>query len=322
MKQIRIVILGDWGSYLSYFLMGSMEGAIRNEVWCRPVDLFQSINKIRKQIMWFKPDIIVTHCIFAKRFEEIGVLDLLSEFKEKGIKIFYHMGDARSVPRYPNDISKYIDFCLINHGLTKEFSKIWKVPCYQWPYMSLYQRSFGNENKDFKYDVIFTGRLNKGHLHHGFRTDFIEKLQERIKVKVFPNEKYGNTRFETAEVAVSANAVLGVQMGLDIPMYIDVRPFQYIGAGALYFHDRCDVMRAFFQPGYHYVEYERGEVKDFLDKYNYYVKKYPKKGKRIREQGFQFCQTFHSTKERVGFILDVFQNSKVKNLIYLKDLPV
>ena len=55
MKQLRIATLGDWNNYLSYFLMGTMEGAVRNGAWFRPVSLFgQSLEQIEDQIFFFK----------------------------------------------------------------------------------------------------------------------------------------------------------------------------------------------------------------------------------------------------------------------------
>ena len=324
MKQYRIVTLGDWHGYYSYFLYGTMEGAIRNGAWHRPVYLFQNkLENVLAQMLWFKPHLIFCHMIFNRRpHDPEKVLDMLKLLKYKtGCKVAYHMGDARTQPRYIGDISRGVDFVLMNHGMLKEFSKTWNVPTYHWPYFCFYQKEIMYKEEEFRKPVIFTGALNTGGVHR-FRSLFIKDLKKRIDVEIYPNASVGNTRFMTAEVSSSADCVLGVQMEEDIPLYLDVRPFQYPGAGALFFHDESEAMKQFFKPNFHYVRYRRGDINDFVKKYEYYVKKNPEKGDKIRKQGFEFCQAYHSTKERVRYAMDIAEGKKVTNRIYLKDLPV
>ena len=114
MKQIRICGLGDYNNYYSYFLYGVMEGAIRNGCWFRPVSLSgQSLKDVESQLFWFKPDAILCHGIFGKDADK--KLEMLNRLRKRGIVIFYHMGDAKQTPRYPKDISKYVDFVLMNN---------------------------------------------------------------------------------------------------------------------------------------------------------------------------------------------------------------
>jgi len=328
MKQLRAVILGDFANYLSYFTYGALEGAIRCGVWTRPVYLFnQTLDKIESQIDFMKPHFILMHCVF-NRFPPGGnlkthphyreqVFDLLRKIKKKyGTKIIYHMGDARTEPRYSYDISDFIDFALINHNLTKKFSDIWKIPCFHWPYMCLYQCTISDQDSKFKCVLAFTGLLGDNE-HHFSRNQFIQKLRDKLNIKIFPNQETGNTRFQTADLASSAKAVLGYQMGKNIPLYLDVRPWQYIGAGALYFHDKCDAMDYFFEDNKHYVSYERDDIDSFMEKYNYYIDKYPGKGNKIRGEGFLYCQKHHSTKERIQSVLNLLRD-KEYFLEYLK----
>ena len=63
------------------------------------------------------------------------------------------------------------------------------------------------------------------------------------------------------------------------------------------------------------------DVDDFLRKWNHYIVKHPEKGNEIRLEGFNFCQSYHSSKERMQFVIDIASGKKVKNRIYLKDLP-
>jgi hypothetical protein len=142
---------------------------------------------------------------------------------------------------------------------------------------------------------------------HYDRTQFIDALSREIKVTLFPNKELGNSSFQTAELAASANAVLDVQMRADIPLYLNVRPYQYIGAGALFFHDRTEQIRHVFEEGNHFVGYETGDVESFMDGYRYYVNQQPHLADEIRRKGFEYCQKYHSTEERVKFVIDLLK---------------
>uniref|UniRef100_A0A6M3IH30 Putative glycosyltransferase n=1 Tax=viral metagenome TaxID=1070528 RepID=A0A6M3IH30_9ZZZZ len=299
-----------------------MEGAIRNGAWVRPVYLFQgNLGEVMMQIKWFKPHLILAHMLFNTKPHNIeDVLDMLCGLRRRGIKVVYHCGDAREEPRYKNKIDDVVDFVLLNHGLLDKFSKIWNVPTYHWPYPCLYQKGIADFDEEFKHPVVFTGQLSDAGVHSN-RTKFVKKLKEKIDVMVYPNSEIGNTRFLTAEVASSADTILGVQMERQIPQYMDVRPFQYIGAGALYFHDDCAQMREFFKSDKHFVEYKTGDVDDYIKKYEYYVEKHPDKGQKIRLEGFTFCQSFHGTADRIKYVMDIASGKEVENRIYLRDLP-
>ena len=131
-----------------------------------------------------------------------------------------------------------------------------------------------------------------------------------VGIKTFPTKETGNTRFQTAELASSANTVLGVQMGKNIKGYQDVRPFQYIGAGALYFHDKHESMDMFFDDKKHYVSYEANNTSDLIEKYNYYMND-RREYMKIRINGFNFCQKHHSTKQRVENIFRYFEGKEL-----------
>lgn len=327
MKQYRVVGLGDYHNYLSYFTYGIAEGAIRCGAWFRPVPLFgQSLGSVFDQIDFFKPHVIVAHMIFNRQPHNIGhVFEMLRNCRRKfGCKILYHAGDARTEPRYAGDVSDFLDGALVNHGLLEKFSGIWKIPCYHWPYSCLYQKDIADKHPLYVCDISFTGMLSnsQGHVHNE-RTLFIRKLIEKLrsKVKVFPNNETGNTRFQTAEMASSAKVILGVGMAEHIPLYLDVRPFQYIGAGAIYFHDDgSDVMEKFFVPWLHYVKYKKNSVEDFIEKFKYIEQLHNDPKFKLRESAFSFCQMYHSTKERFQFILDLVEEKKTKSCYYIEDV--
>jgi hypothetical protein len=289
-----------------------MEGAIRNGAWFRPIDLFtNSLDGIREQINFFKPHILFCHCIFNEKgsHKRDHVFQLLSELKKSGIFIFYHAGDARKVPRYPHDISGFVSAALCNTSMLKEYSDVWKIPCHRWPYPCLYQTEIiDHPVLEYACDLAFTGMLSDtpGHVHEE-RSKFVKAIRDAgIDIKIFPNEQTGNTRFQTAELARSAGAILSVQMGSDIPGYIDVRPFQYIGAGGLFLHDSGTSTEEFFNPGEHFLTYSHLDLSDIFIKLRY-IKEHPSDIARVRESGFRFCQEHHGTSKRVADAIRIFE---------------
>jgi spore maturation protein CgeB len=102
---------------------------------------------------------------------------------------------------------------------------------------------------------------------------------------------------------------LGIHQGHNIHGYLDTRPFQYCGAGALYFHDRNDAIEQFFQKGIHYVEYGKFNVEDFTEKFNYYQEN-KQAGKDIRRQAFEYCQKHHNSKVRIQQAIDTIEGRK------------
>lgn len=306
MKQLRIATIGDYSNYYSYFLYGTMEGSIRCGAWFRPIQLLGvDLKQVEEQINFFKPHILFSHCIFNARPEgwRENVLEILKKTRKRwGTFVCYHMGDARTNPRYPHDISSFVDLGLVNNMELNHWKGIWKIPCINWPYAALYQEQIAEKDKRFEYPLVFTGELsNQG--HHEERTNFISSLREKnIHVKIFPDSEFGNSRFMTAEISSSAKAVLGSQMGKEIFGYVDVRPFQYIGAGALFFQERHRNIDLFFEPYVHYVPYKENNISNFVEQYNRFAG-----DRKIRDIGFMFCQEIHSTKKRVEQVIKIYQ---------------
>jgi len=314
MKQIRIAILGKYTTYPSYFNIGVLEGAIRCGCSAFPIPLLpqSDLTYLKNQIDFYKPDILLCHCIFDKKpWNRDDLFQILRDTRKKwGTKIVYHCGDARKKPRFPHNISDICDLGLVNHAEHKGFSELWKIPAIHWPYGCMYQKDIADKQDRFKADIVFTGSLDFGE-HHKQRKEFLKQLSKRIQIKTYPDKKYGNSMFITPVVSSSAKGILGTQMGSDIDLYLDVRPFQYIGAGAIYFHENHKNIQSFFRDYIHYVPYELGNVDVFIRKFNQFNDK-----KCIREKGFEFCQKYHSTKERLRMILDFFDGKKLQN-IYL-----
>lgn len=310
----RIVCFGNWPQP-TYFTLGVMEGSILNGAWFRPVPIQNSLTEIQEFLRFVKPDMILSHMIFGQPYHPYErMYEILKQIKrEFGTRLIYHAGDARTEPRKPQPIDDLVDMALCNHNLLTEYENYWKVPCIHWPYGCLQQGVPAEKNNAFKRDWIFTGGTGNNK-HHSHRAEIIQKLKHRkVDILVLPEDdkKIINTMYFTPEIASSAKAILGSQMGTTIPLYQDVRPFQYIGAGALYFHDRHPNMDFFFEPGKHYVPYERGNIDNLLQQWKHYVVDHPREGEKIRRHGFQFCQTFHSVKERMKMVIDVFDGKEI-----------
>lgn len=323
-RPIRIAVLGDWDKYFSYFLNGMQEGAIRNGCWFRPLNIRSSWDTIKANIWEFRPDILGCHMIFSK--EPHGPEKHLEEFakfkKTLGTIIFYHAGDARREPRYTKDISRSIDFCLVNQTecLTK-FSNYWRVPCYYWPYGCLYQDKIAAVDSRFEHDLVFTGRLSAspGSIH-SHRTEFIGKLKELIPITIYPNKDYPDTKLLTAEISASSKAILGVCAGYDINGYMDVRPFQYPGAGAFLLQRKYKNMERVFIDKQHMVMFRDDEPEHFVDLYQGWMKK-SKEISEIRQTAFVFLQRHHSYANRVRDILNIVYGIHNNTKIFLEDVP-
>jgi hypothetical protein len=310
--QRRIATLGLWNSWFSYYLHCTLQGSILNGAFFRPLEIKRNPAIIEKEIDYFKPQIIFTHAIFQQDNEYILDLFNMLEIVRKrwNIKVVLQEGDPKFEPRFKEKINRIVDLALINNQFTEKFSTIWGIPCIYWPYFCMVQDSILEQNKYALADVAFSGNVSENrtenHVHYG-RKEFLDKIGKQFNVRIYPDNKIGNSRFYTPEVAASSKVVLGIHQGHNITGYLDTRPFQYIGAGALYFHDKAEIMEKIFKPGFHYVQYNRFDVKSFYDEYNYFVNKNPEEGNKIRQQGFEYCQKYHSSKVRIKFIIDVLE---------------
>lgn len=329
MKQLRIATIGDFQKWFSYYLMGITQGSILNGHLHYSIPIRQSVRDIEAQINYYKPHIIFGHMLFSENLtfmngEDYPISELhyiIRKMKRKwGIKVIAQEGDAKAEPRLPQPISDLIDLCLVNSKRYPRFSEVYQVPCIHWPYFALNQETISEKERRFRQHVVFTGNVTKrieGHLHHG-RHEFLEKLNNRVRLKIFPDAHTGNTRFCSAAIAASANAVLGIQHGFHVDGYLDTRPFQFCGAGGLYFHSDCDAIKQFFIPNYHYVPYEHMNADSFMEQYNRYMRDY-KRANLIRQQAFEYTQKYHTAKHRIQMALDALEGKELSK-IYIKDL--
>jgi hypothetical protein len=103
------------------------------------------------------------------------------------------------------------------------------------PYSSLVYETFGSYDPklDFKMPV-FTGSPTA----HVDRKKFIDSVKKIMPIKVISTMSKGDLRDRTLDLSASS-VILGLCTGYDVEGFFDVRPFQYLGAGA------CMIMRKF-----------------------------------------------------------------------------
>jgi spore maturation protein CgeB len=103
-----------------------------------------------------------------------------------------------------------------------------------------------------------------------------------------------HTLFRTPELAASADAVLGFgrpgRSG-----WLDVRVFQYTGAGAVLIHDDVG---GFLEPWVHYCPYSSGSVESVSDALDWISLK-PEESRKMRQRAFDYVQRNHSAEVRV-----------------------
>jgi len=330
-KQYRIATLGLSRTWFSYFQMGVSQGAFLNGHLHKLISLEQKIEYLEQELNYFKPHLVFCHAIFSESLkdhngeilEREALHETLAKQRHKwGFKVIYQEGDAKKHPRFPFVTTELIDLCLINSALYKSYEGILKVPCIHWPYFALNQEDITIPDNLYKHSIVFTGNTSPrgpSHLHYG-RAEFLDKLGKKIGLKLFPDSVVGNTRFCSQEIAAGTSVVLGINQGFDVPGYLDTRPWQYIGAGGLFFIDPSPAMDLFFEPNVHYVPYIRHDIDDVVEKHRYYMSENREAGNKIRAEGFAYVQAHHTSKHRVQMVIDIIEGKQPRYPIYLKEI--
>lgn len=147
------------------------------------------------------------------------------------------MQDARHEPRFAERLDGVFDLALVGQIQNiPKFQNYWNIPVYFFPYSSLTYQRIAPQNKNLAFnEPVFTGSPQA----HRDRSAFIAALQRIMPIRIFQTKSGNDLRDKNAELSSSAQCILGLCTGYDIGGYMDVRPFQYLGAGA------CMIMRKF-----------------------------------------------------------------------------
>jgi len=247
-------------------------------------------------------DYVFTHLSFHDIINVDKVLSIFSDIKsKKGTKFIHTCGDARVKDRYMDDISSAFHAAFVsNKDLQKNGSDSWKIPTFYCPYASLTYPEMGKYDPtlDFKMP-LFTGLYSA----HTDRKHFITKIKKIMPIKIIETQSGNDLRHRTLDVSRS-NVILGLCTGYDIDGFIDVRPFQYMGAGALMIARKFKGMDEVIPDDLYYSfdSYDDAEV----------VKNHWKRieftGDEIlnkkREQIFKYMQQNHSSKVRIKWVME------------------
>ena len=317
---MKIAILGKWHRYPSYFLHGSLEGAIQNGHQVMGIEFIDlGIDNVKTALTLFSPDLILCHMLFSNEgVNSIGdKLELMKWARKKlGAKVFYQMGDPRIIPRYSGDISEAVDGVLLAHQDWENFGVL-NTQLIYWPYGCLYQA--GIEQREKRYKMIFAGTYNSTNYLYQDRTRFLRKLEATGVLKLFPDKGEPNTTFITPYLCSVSGAVLNVLGRHDIKFFLSLRPFQFMGAGGLCIQKRLDGINEVFEFEKHYLVFDTYNIDEVLDLYKFYVEEHPELGEKIRRTGFEYCQKNHNYRIRIADLLDVIAGKRQRVRYLLED---
>lgn len=303
-RPLRSLLIGDCDHYFSPYIHGVAAACGCLGVYHSAVSIRSSYEVLRQRIVDVRPDVLWTHMLLWPPTGTPSVpilLGLCAEARRAfGTKVIVHDGDVKGPTRHPQDISGSVDLALLNHNFDRS---PWRVPTLHWPYAAFPQDQIAAPDPAFSADIVFTGQVvASGRSIYGGRTALIEALRASgLSLKVFDGTPGtgGNTLLRTPEVSASALTVLGYGRP-GTGGWIDVRVFQYPGAGALLLHD--DV-QDFLIPWEHYVPYRSGSAASVVEAVNR-VKAMPAAERQaFREQAFRFGQEHHSYTARVRVVL-------------------
>ena len=291
---LRSVAIGDFTSYCSEYLFGVNQAMTMMGHFHIQIDYRNEIGVMDTKIKQVNPHIIWFHGVPTKNdFKKTQMfLDLGERWKSRGAKVVIHDGDVSPNVKYPNNISDSADIVLCNH--TNDRS-VWGIKQLHWPYFAFVQDEIAKPCQEFVCDLAFAGKM--GEELYADRSKIVRELKRKMggRFKIFPTDDIPHTLYRTPELAASAGAVIGYGRP-EANGWVDVRVFQYPGAGGVLIHD--DV-KGFLEPYVHYIPYKSGSVDSIIEA----VEISKEKGGKIRMEGFRYVQQNHSAINRVSQVL-------------------
>lgn len=296
MRPLRSVMLGDCDHYLSPYIFGVQQAMARLGHWHSQISIRQPVGVIEQRIADVHPDVLWTHMLLwapggAPSTPEL--LQVVERAARRGARVVIHDGDYKPATRHPHDLSRWCALALCNHRFDRS---AWKVPVLHWPYFAFAQDRIADAVPALRCPLFFAGTVGREPVYAA-RTAFLEELR-RAGVRVRIPEGH-NTLFRTAEVAASADAVLGFGRPGNSG-WLDTRIFQYISAGGILLHDDVG---GYFEPWVHYVPYESGSPASVVDALDKLAAMDESKRMEIRRRGFEHGQANHSCVVRVSQVL-------------------
>jgi len=286
----------------SWFCKTFIDGLLHNGHSPLLIDYKSStLDQIKNTLLHHKIAHVFTHLTFHGKKNLDQELNMYQEVTKKlGTKFIHTVGDARTHDRYMGDVSHAIHLGLVGtHPLVENCAPVWKIPVMYMPYSSLTYKEMGTYQKNLDFGMpVFTGSNS-----HEDRKKFIKGIQKRMNIKIIGTQSGKDLRNETLNLSASS-VILGLCTKYEISGYMDVRPFQYLGAGA------CMIMRKFkgmddFIPDDLYYSFDSYDnpaiVSDYWNEIQN-IDTHP-----MRKKAFEYIQQNHSSKVRIKQILNILK---------------
>ncbi len=316
-NNMKIAILGNTRLNYSWFVLTHRQGLNLNG-FQRVIQIdykSTSLAQIYERLINEKPKYVFTHLTFHQHIHPAPVImDLYRRVtKEVGTKFVHTLADARHEPRWSEDISGAFHMAFINQTENLEkFQNYWKIPVVYAPYSALKQSELVNPVKELAFgnQLIFTGSPGA----HPPRRDFLNRVQQIMPLKYLHTQSANDLRHRTPELAISAKAILSACIGHDIAHYNEVRPWQYLGAGACLIHRKFKGEDDLI-PDNLYLEYK--SPADVKGQFEIACKE---DTMPMRKRAFEFIQRHHSSKVRMYNILECLEERQDTTKSFLWEL--
>lgn len=289
------------GAYLSSYVLGVSQAMGQLGHWHREVSVLDELPRLARQLEEMRPDVIWTHTIpwVPREAPSPGwaYLDLLAEWRRRGARVLLHDGDPRTATRSPSCMSASFDLALCNHSMER---LEWHVPTLRWPYAAMAQKEIGEPVDALRCGLLFAGIVRKDDGLYSPRTELLGILREKLGERMTIRTGGFNDRMQAADVAASAQAVLGFGRP-EVPGWADTRVFQYPGAGGVLVHDDAS---EFLEPGVHYLHFTRGADAEATSKAVIGAFEPAEHGlPEMRAKAFAHVQAHHTWRHRVEQVL-------------------
>jgi len=253
---------------------------------------------IEQRIKLWRPDVIWTHMLLwpPTGAPPVGdIVAIVGHAAARGVRVVLHDGDAKQGTRYPRSIASWCALALVNHAYDRS---AWGVPVLRWPYFAMAQAAIASAAPELACGLFFAGSVAMSPTYEK-RSRLLGDLVARGVGLRMPMTG-DNTLDRTAEIAASADAVLGFGRP-EVPGWVDTRVFQYPGAGGILLHD--DV-QGYLEPWEHFVPYVSGSAESIVDALARLGKLSETDRVRLRSRAFSHVQQHHSSLARVRQVFD------------------
>ena len=306
---MKAVILGNTKLNYSWFVKTYREGLRKNGVEVYGIDYKSTpLMVIKQQLLDLKPDMVFTHLTFHAHINPIeSVLQMYREVHKKVGTVFAHTcNDARWHDRYMGSVEGAYQIAFVGtHPMAESCQKAWNIPVHYMPYSSLCYPKMAKVETAFAFsEAVFTG--SPGAHSSGWqdnRAKFIADLQKVMPIRIFKTQSANDLRKDSHVLSASARCILGLCVGYEIPGYMDVRPFQYLGSGA------CMIMRKYpntehIIPDDLYYPIHGYDHADVLAVKALHEKIWKTDTMPMRKKAFEYVQAYHSCKVRIAEVLE------------------